>query len=68
MSENPVGHSWYRDGYIFEPMADGRVRIGWVASNMPPRDLTLDRQSFIAMAKAVCKPVVPWSNRGRNAR
>ena len=68
MSDNPIGHSWYRDGYCFEPLADGRVRIGFVASNMPPRDLIIDAGSWAALKDAIDVPVVPWSDRGRYAR
>ena len=39
MTENAIGLPWHRDGWLFEPLANGRVRIDFTAKR---RRLTAD--------------------------
>lgn len=68
MDEAPIGKGWYRDGYLFEPLVNGRVRINFVDSNNKPEPLVLNKDSWASLCESLNDPKPIWSSRGRNKK
>ena len=62
--EAPAGKGWYRDGYLFTPLKDGRVCIAYVDTLHPPAPLTIDSGNWADIKYLMDKPIKAWSNRG----